>query len=509
MADTDQRIVWRPQRGPQTDFLECPVFEIFLGGARGGGKSDALLGDWLSHSSLYGEHAIGLIVRRELTQLRELIERSKQIYSLLGAKWNTQDKLWTMPNGARLTFAYLENDADADRYQGWSLTRVYVDELGTFPDPSPIFKLMATLRSAHRVPCGFRGTGNPGGPGHQWLKKRYIDPAPHGYKLIKSEFTNPFSGEKILRDRVFIPSRIIDNKYLGDDYIANLHSVGNDQLVRAWLFGDWDIVVGAFFDNWNRERHVIPPCPISSRWLRFQAGDWGSARPFAFGWFAVAGDDVVHKRADGSPMIIPRGALIMYREYYGMQPDKPNVGLKMTVEDVADQITALEANEPRDLNGKSGIKYRVLDPRCFANEGGATHAERFGNKRLYFNPANNIRTRRGETMGGWDMIRHRLDGEDGRPMIYFFDTCRDTIRTLPAMQHDPANIEDIDTEDEDHCADMVRYACASRPWIKRDWTKDEPAMSVADEHGNVKVDLNKLFIANERGGRNRMTIPRI
>jgi hypothetical protein len=302
--------------------------------------------------------------------------------------------------------------------------------------------------------------------------------------VIPTEFTNPFTQEKIIRDRVFIPSRITDNKYLGDDCIANLHSVGNDQLVRAWLLGDWDIIIGAFFDNWDRNKHVIEPCPISSRWLKFMAGDWGSARPFAFGWFAVAGEDVPHKRADGTPTIIPRGALIMYREYYGMQKDKPNVGLKMTVEDVADAIHKLEANEPRDLNGKTGIKYRVLDPRCFANEGGATHAERFGNKRLYFNPANNIRTKRGETMGGWDMIRHRLDGEDGRPMLYFFDNCRDTIRTLPAQQHDPANLEDIDTEGEDHAVDMVRYACASRPRIKRDYQKaekDDPEMQTVRE----------------------------
>jgi hypothetical protein len=172
MAPTDPKIVWQPQVGPQTDFLECPVFEIFLGGARGGGKSDALLGDWLSHSSLYGKHAIGLMVRRQLTELRELIERSKQIYTQLGAEWNVVEKSWTMPNGARLKFAYLENDTDADRFQGWNLTRLYVDELGTFPDPAPIFKLMATLRSAHGVPCGFRGTGNPGGVGQLWLKHR-------------------------------------------------------------------------------------------------------------------------------------------------------------------------------------------------------------------------------------------------------------------------------------------------------------------------------------------------
>ena len=205
MPDTEPTVVWSPLPGPQTDLLECPIFEVFYGGARGGGKSDGMLGDWLSHSDLYGKHAIGLMVRRQLTELREIIERSKQIFSQLRARWDSVEKTWHMPNGARLKFSYLENDGDADRYQGASFTRVYIEEVGTFPDPAPIMKLMATLRSAHGVPCGFRATGNPGGPGHTWVKARYIDPAPLGYKPIPTVFTNPFTNEKITRERAFIP----------------------------------------------------------------------------------------------------------------------------------------------------------------------------------------------------------------------------------------------------------------------------------------------------------------
>ncbi len=120
------------------------------------------------------------IVRRERVQLLETIERSRQLYVPIGAKYNDQDKMWRWPNGARLRFAYLERDADADAFQGHSYTRVYVEELGTFPSASLVLRLMATLRSGEGVPCGFRATGNPGGPGHQWVKARYIDPNPAG-----------------------------------------------------------------------------------------------------------------------------------------------------------------------------------------------------------------------------------------------------------------------------------------------------------------------------------------
>ena len=165
-AATAYTIGWEPQKGPQTALLACPVFEVFFGGARGGGKTDGMLGEWASHADLHGKNAVGLMVRRERVQLLETIERSRQIYGPVGARYNDQDKMWRWPNGARLRFAYLERDADADAYQGHSYTRVYVEELGTFPSASPVLRLMATLRSGEGVRCGFRATGNPGGPGH-------------------------------------------------------------------------------------------------------------------------------------------------------------------------------------------------------------------------------------------------------------------------------------------------------------------------------------------------------
>src|SRR5690242_21411853 len=181
-----------------------------------------MLGEWVCHADRYGQHAIGLMLRRTRTELIETIERSRAIYSLLGWKYNETDKMWRATNGARLRFAYLERDADTDQYQGHSYTRLYIEEIGTFPSPAPIFKLMATLRSAAGVPVGFRATGNPGGPGHSWVKARYIDPAPLGWRII----TDPSSD----LDRVFIPSKLADNRYLGEDYVHRLKASGSEEL---------------------------------------------------------------------------------------------------------------------------------------------------------------------------------------------------------------------------------------------------------------------------------------
>lgn len=450
--DDDDRpvvVVWQPQAGPQTALLRCPVFEVFFGGARGGGKTDGMLGEWLSHADEYGENAIGLMVRRERTQLLETIERSRTLYTPLGAKFNETEKLWRFPDGARLRFAYLERDSDAEAYQGHSYTRVYVEELGTFPSPAPVMKLMATLRSAHGAQVGFRATGNPGGPGHQWVKARYIDPAPLGMRIINQAFRNPWDGSIVERGRVFIPSSLRDNKFLGADYVANLQMSGSPELVRAWLEGDWSVIAGAFFPEFNTAQHVCAPCEIPADWIRFRAMDWGSARPFSVGWYAVSEGD---ER-------FARGTLIKYREWYGAADGEINVGLKLTAEEVADGIKTREAGEK--------INYGVLDPSAFAQDGGRSIADRIRDRGISFRGADNARVARLGAMGGWDQLRARLRGDGERPGLVMFSTCRDTIRTLPALQHDEARLEDVDTESEDHAADETRYACMSRPYLNR------------------------------------------
>lgn len=473
---------WKAQPGPQSALLACPVFEVFYGGARGGGKTDGVLGEFVVHADQYRQNAIGLMVRRTLKQLRETIARSKQIYRPLGAEFNETDKEWTFPNGARLIFAYLERDDDADNYQGHSYTRVYVEEIGNFPSPTPIMKLMATLRSGAGVPCGFRATGNPGGAGHQWVKARYIDPAPNGWKILKSEFKNPFTNETVSRDRVYIPSRLTDNRYLGGDYVANLHMSGNAELVRAWLEGDWNVIAGAFFPEFGK-RHIIDPFEVPAQWPRFRSGDWGSAKPFSIGWWTIS---------DGTLPEIPRGALVRYREWYGCAEGEPNTGLKLTAEEVGAGIAL------RDGSDKIAPGASVLDPAAFAQDGGPSIAERIyagSGKRVAFRPADNKRVPQNGAQGGWDQLRARLKGEDGKPMLYVFATCTHLIRTLPTLQHDPLRPEDVDTEGEDHAPDETRYACMSRPYLPTNQPK--PAPRFWDD----KPTLNELWKDHSRYGR--------
>lgn len=235
------KIVWAPQPGPQTLLLSCPVEDILFGGARGGGKSDALLGDWVAHASRSNGFAHGVIFRRTTPQLEEIIGRSKQIFPALGARWREQIKTWIFPCGSRLKMRWLDRDEDADNYQGHQYTWIGWDEMGNWPTPDPIDKLRATLRSPQGIRCVMRGSANPGGIGHQWLKERYIQPAPP---------LTPFFDEVKRTWRVFIPSKLTDNRKLLDadpTYMDRIRSSGPAWLVRAWLDGDWDASAGDSF----------------------------------------------------------------------------------------------------------------------------------------------------------------------------------------------------------------------------------------------------------------------
>lgn len=443
-----QPTAWRPQSGPQKALIDCPFPEILFGGARGGGKTDGVLGKYGLKEARHGAGFNGIFFRQEMPQADDLIERAKEIYLPTGAEWREQSKTFLMPHGGRLRFRPLESTADAAKYQGQNLSDAAVEEAGNYADPRPIDMLFGTLRSKAGVPIQMLLTANPGGAGHHWIKNRYIDPAPLGRVPI---MRLSHDGRPLHRC-MFIPSRVGDNRVLMErdpGYVERLHLVGSADLVRAWLDGDWSVIAGAFFPEFNLARHVVAPRPLPAHWHRFRSLDWGSARPFSVGWWAVS---------DGELAEFPRGALIRYREWYGMAPGQPNVGLKMTAEDVAAGIVQRSVGDPEMMG--------VADPAIFASDGGPSIAERMMRAGVLWRRADNARVARSGAMGGWDQLRARLKGDaEGRPMMLFFATCAAAIRTLPALQHDQGKAEDVDTDGEDHAADEIRYACMSRPLL--------------------------------------------
>ena len=380
---------WHPQPGPQQDLIHLPdeIFEAVLGGARGGGKTDAMLGDWQSHAHKYGLFASGVFFRRTAKQLEEVIARSKQIYPLTGAVWRKQEATWEWVSGpakgARLKMRHLWDDADAANYQGHAYTWTCFEELTNWPNSDPMDKMRATLRSAHGVPCKLRATCNPGGPGHNWVKARYIEPARLGYTLIRDPRTQEI--------RVFIPAKLEDNPALTSKdpmYEHRLMGAGSEALVKAWRYGEWDIIAGGFFDDvWKADIHIIDPFEIPSTWIRSRSFDWGHAKPSSLGmWAESDGNALPNGRR------FPRGSLIRTNEWYtaATGPDgmvKPNEGQRTTNNSLGEGIGFRAGNVP--------WRGCVADPSIFTDEGGDSIYKQMvkGAKkvqhRLIFNKADN------------------------------------------------------------------------------------------------------------------------
>jgi hypothetical protein len=430
------------------------VDELLFGGARGGGKSDYLLGDYCQDGD-QGQAWRGVVFRRSYPELEELISRSLTLIPQTwpGSAWSKHEKTWTLPTGATLRMRSMERMEDAAAYQGHSYAWIGYDELSAWPDDRAYRMLMACLRSAEPVQAKrVRASANPGGPGHHWVKTRFIDPAPAGYRVIIDAETGG--------TRVYIPSRVSDNRILlarDPGYVERLKGVGSPELVRAWLEGDWNAVVGSYFPEFGPQ-HILRPFRVPKEWLRGRALDWGSARPFAVLWFAIS---------DGGQQL-PKGAMLIYREFYGASA--PNVGLRLSAEQVADMIREHEI-------GDEATAYGVADPAIFAADGGPSIAERMALRGVRFKPADNRRVGKLGAAAGWDVVRQRLVGDDGVPQLYVFDTCRNLIRTLPTMQHDPRRPEDMDSTGDDHCADALRYAVTSRPWVPA-WRPPEEQISL-------------------------------
>ena len=469
--------IWAPQEGQQLAAIEADwCDEILYGGAKYGGKSDFLLGDFLQGVEQWEKNWHGILIRQSLPELEDVIRRSHELYPKTGAEWGEQKKTWFWKNGATLKMRPLERYSDFTKYNGHSYTWIGFDELGQWPDPRG-YKLMRTCCrwGMHKVTNKrIRSTANPGQAGHAWIKDYFIDYAPLGFEPKE----DPMS-KKV---RMFIPARVSDNKIglaMDPNYIGNLRGVGSPALVKAWLEGDWNAIVGAYFTEFSTDSHVIEPFTIPSHWSRFTSFDWGSSAPFCYGWYAISDGSPINDEGRG----YPKGAVIKYREFYGAK--EPGVGLKLDAEQVAEAIKKMQPKDER-------ILYSVADPAIFIQDGGPSIAERMRRRGIFFRKADNKR------LSGWDQMRARLVGMDDKPMLYFFKTCVDTIRTIPALQHDPRIPEDVDTRGDDHAGDETRYALMSRPWLKPAPKKKGPIRGVRSMTLNELWDCEKPRHNEER-----------
>lgn len=428
--------VWTPQPGPQVDAILadwCPI--LLYGGAKYGGKSDYLLGDYLMDVPKYREHWQGILFRRSYKQFTDLITRSKQLYPRAGAEWKKGDSEWHFKEGSILRFRYLESLDDLENYWGHSYPWIGVDEVGEWEDPKAFFRLFTLLRYGNApIPTKrLRASANPGGAGHAFVKEYFIDPAPTGYR--------PIYDELLKKHRIFIPASIDDNQIglMNDpDYEANMNRAGSPELVKAWRYGIWDIIAGAFYPEIS-DKHFIDPIRIPDWWTRFCCMDWGACGegdPFWIGWIAIS---------DGCILGIPKGALVVYREYYGK-------GLpKVTVSQVAPKIIEFEVGE--------NIQYRVAGGDIEQQRGtGTSIYEIFTQYGLHFKRADRRR------LDGAQAVREHLVGKNKVPDLLITKNCPGLFGCLQTLQHDPDNGADC-LQSNDDPYDGLRYGVMSRPYI--------------------------------------------
>ena len=429
-AFEEKDVIFQPNQGPQSDFLASSEREVFYGGARGGGKSYAMLVDPLRYCDK--QHHRALLIRRTMPELRDLINHSQQLYSKAypGAKWREQEKEWRFPSGARIEFGYAENLTDALRYQGQSYTWIGIDELPQYPTPDIYNFLRSSLRSVDpEIPVYMRATGNPGNVGSLWVKEMFVDPC-ESNKRFDVEIPTPMGVKTI--SRKFIPAKLQDNPYLmqTDDYYAMLASLPEVQK-KQFLEGDWDAYESSSFPEFNRQIHVIEPFDIPRNWMRFRAADWGYSSPACCLWFAVDYDN----------------NLFVYRELY-------------TKRNTAD----IFARKVLEMEDGEYIRYGILDSSTWARRGdiGPSIAETMIQEGCRWRQSD--RSPRSRIAGKVEVHKRlRVDEDTGYPSMFIFSNCLNLIRTLPMLPVEKNNPEDVDTTADDHAYDALRYGCMSRP----------------------------------------------
>lgn len=452
----EAEVIFKPNEGPQTEFLAASEREVLYGGSAGGGKTMALIADPMRY--FHNPNFNGLILRRTTDELREIIWKTQELYpkAFKGAKWQERKSQWVFPSGARLWLTYLERDEDVLRYQGQAFSYVAFDELTQHSTPFAWNYMRSRLRTTDpTLPTFMRATTNPGGPGHQWVRKMFIDPSPANKPFAATDLetgepmlypeSSPKAGQPLFYRR-FIPASLYDNPYLADDgqYEANLLSLPEMQR-RQLLEGDWAIAEGAAFSEFREKDHVVEPFDIPPDWRRFRSCDYGYSSYSAVHWFTI---DPAYE------------TLIVYRELYVS---------KHTGRDLAKAVIEAEQGE--------SISYGILDSSCWHNRGqiGPSIAEEMISMGCRWRPSDRSA---GARVAGKNRLHEllKVDEDTGQAGIVFFNTCRQIIADLPTIPSDPKGTDDIDPRyKSDHAYDSVRYGVMSRPRSK----------SIFEEFGSV------------------------
>ena len=426
-------IRWPEPHETQRLFMRDRHRHVGFGGARGGGKSWAVRQKACRLCVRYPGIRV-LIVRRTYRELinNHVVYLQADLKGL--ARFNKSDMQFKFVNGSTISFGYCNSDNDLMQYQGVEYDVIFLDE-ATQLQEDWIRKITACCRGANDYPKRIYYTCNPGGVGHAYIKRLFID--------------RRFEEGEDPEDYSFIQSRVTDNLTLMRNdpmYMRTLQALP-PKLRKAWLDGDWGIFEGQFFEDFidrpehyqdRQWTHVIEPFEIPAGWTIYRSFDFGYGKPFSVGWWAVDYE----------------GRLYRILELYGCT-DEPNTGVKWPPDKIFQQIAKTE-REHRWLRGKEILG--VADPSIWDGSRGIPISEMAAQQGVYFSKGINTR------LPGWMQVHYRLAFDaDGYPQMYIFNTCKAFIRTIPLMQYDEHDPEDLDTTGEDHVADEVRSMCMARP----------------------------------------------